>query len=343
MRIITRNEMAWDISRAQYITVYQESYDFGHTDVDECKGAKAILGLVASIAIPFAAPYIAASLGVSSVIGTTLVGAGLGGALGLATGGIKGGLLGLAGGALGGYLNAGSNPLVGTGAGAGVGVPAIGESPGAAAGLSTNVPGSGVAAFTDGGAASVSAPLAGDFSSGVSGGLGSATSSFVEGTPLLGATSNGSVAGFLNGGTGGGTAAASNGIFDNLNPDLKQAGIKLGAQAIGNALTPTPTGAGLQSQADYLNRAQAQGDKVLGLNITQNDARNKDASAVETIAANYDPQYLGNNAATASKNRDNATWAETEARLRTAGYSDQAVPVFCDDIVSKRLRSEAIA
>ena len=61
MRVITRNEMAWDKYHEQYVTTYQESYDFGPIDIDDCKGAKAILGLIGAIAIPFAAPAITSS------------------------------------------------------------------------------------------------------------------------------------------------------------------------------------------------------------------------------------------------------------------------------------------
>ena len=70
MRVITRNEMAWDKYHEQYITTYQESYDFGHMDIDECKGggAKGIIGLIGAIAIPFAAPAIASSLVASGTI-----------------------------------------------------------------------------------------------------------------------------------------------------------------------------------------------------------------------------------------------------------------------------------
>ena len=323
MRVITRNEMAWDKSHEQYVTTYQESYDFGYTDVDECKGggAKGIIGLVAAIAIPFAAPAIAAGLQISTTIGTALVGAGLGGAVGLATGGLKGGLLGAIGGGLGGYFNAASNPLIGTAGNVASG-----------AGLSTAVPGSGVSAFTEGGvgvgsvgavSSSAAAPLAGDLSAGLASGLSSSANIAADGTPLLATGGNGSVSGFLSGGAGGGTAAPS--IFDNLSPNVQEAGLKLGTQLLGNALTPTPQGTGLEAQAAYLNKLQGQSDQAFGANVTQNTARNKDASAVETIAANYDPQYLGNNAETISKNRDAAGWAEAEARLRTQGYSQQAI------------------
>ena len=348
MRVITRNEMAWDKHHEQYITTYQESYDFGHTDIDECKGggAKGIIGLVGAIAIPFAAPAIASSLVASGTIAaasatfaSTAIGVGLGGALGLATGGLKGGLLGAIGGGLGGYFNAPSS--LGS-AGAGLATP-IGSS-----GLDASGNAIGAVSASGVGGSAISGPLgpiAGDFTGLATDGLGATANAglvgvnnFGQSAPLLATGGSGISGATLSPLTDAATgfsvagaaptvpdAATSGGLFSNLSPNLQQAGIKLGTQALGNALTPAPSGAGLQSQADYLNKIQAQGDRAFTLNNIQNDARNKDASAVETIAANYDPQYLGNNAATASKNRDNAAWAETEARLRTAGYSDQAI------------------
>ena len=351
MRVITRNEMAWDKHHEQYITTYQESYDFGHSDIDECKGggAKGIIGLIGAIAIPFAAPLIAQSLVTSQIIAassqvfaSTLIGAGLGGALGFATGGLKGGLLGAIGGGAGGYFNSGFGSSAAGSGGAGLATP-IGSS-----GLDASGNAIGAASASGIGGSAISGPLgpiAGDFTGLATDGLGATANAglvgvnnFGQSAPLLSTGGTGvsgatlspltdTAAGLSVNGAApiASDATTSGGLFSNLSPNLQQAGIKLGTQALGNALTPTPSGAGLQAQADYLNKIQAQGDRAFTLNNIQNDARNKDASNVETIAANYDPQYLGNNAATASKNRDNAAWAETEARLRTAGYSDQAI------------------
>jgi hypothetical protein len=73
------------------------------------KAVKQVVGIVAAIAIPFAAPAIAASIGLSGVIGATagsaLVGAGLGAANAAVTGGNvgRGALLGGIGGGIIGY------------------------------------------------------------------------------------------------------------------------------------------------------------------------------------------------------------------------------------------------
>lgn len=343
MKVITRNEMVWDASQERYITTYESSYDFGWEEVDQCKGggAKGIIGLVASIAIPFAAPAIAGSF-----LGSVAIGAGIG----LVTGGVKGALLGGIGGGLGSYFR-GLDSAAGSGA--------AGLSGGAD--LATAVPGTGVSAFTDGAsalsgaAAATAAPsaLAGDLSSGISSGLGSAATAAQDVTsPLLSSGGSNSVlSGLTDGasssaaglatqipGTGAGAflngGAASNTAFDTFKnsvgnvlntPGVKEAGLKLGAQALGNALTPTPQGATLNGQEGYLNNLQAQSNQAFGLNINQNAARNADAGSVEKIAANYDPQYLGNNAATIAKNRDSAGWADTEARLRTQGFSEAQI------------------
>lgn len=346
MRVITRNELAWDTSHSAYVTTYQESYDFGPTDVEYCKGAKGIIGLVAAIAIPFAAPLIASSLVASGAIAaasatfaSTAIGVGLGGALGLATGGLQGGLLGAIGGGLGGYFNAPSS---------------LG---GAGADLSTSIGSSGldasgapVAAVTSDGVSGASSalsgpagPIAGDFSGLPTDGLGAAgntglvgTSNFGQ-TPLLdtgGASLTGaSVSPITDASLGLNGAAPAQPSFlqnaantiSNLSPNVQQAGLKLGTQALGTLLSPTPQGASLGAQADYLKNIQDQNNQVFNVNSAQLAAKNKDASAVEGIATNYDPQYLGNNAATAAKNRDAAGWADTEARLRTSGYSQEAI------------------
>lgn len=339
--------MAWDKSHEQYGTTYQTSYDFGYTAVDECKGggAKGIIGLVAAIAVPFAAPAIASALvssgaiaAASATFASTAIGAGLGGIVGLATGGLQGGLLGAVGGGLGGYFNAGS-------ASAGVAGSADLSTPIGSSGLDAS--GAAVDGGIGSGASSALAgpagPIAGDFTGLPTGGLG-ASSAGLTGTNTFGQTpllDTGGTAGVnavsspltdASLGLNGPAAAAqpsllqsASNAFNNLSPNVQQAGLKLGTQALGTLLTPAPQGAGVQAQADYLNKIQGQNDQAFGINSAQLQAKNKDAGAVENIAANYDPQYLGNNAATMAKNRDAAGWTDTEARLRTQGYSQQAI------------------
>lgn len=83
----------------------------------------AAVGIVAAVAIPFAAPVIASAIGASGVVGSTLVGATLGAGAGALSGSItgnmgRGALTGAAGGAVGGFLGGGgleatSNALFG--------------------------------------------------------------------------------------------------------------------------------------------------------------------------------------------------------------------------------------
>ena len=69
------------------------------------KGAKSILGIVASIVVPFIAAPIAAAIGISGTLGSTLVGAALGAGASALTGGNP--LLGALGGGIGGYMAGG--------------------------------------------------------------------------------------------------------------------------------------------------------------------------------------------------------------------------------------------
>lgn len=85
----------------------------------------AAVGIVAAVAIPFAAPVIASAIGASGVVGSTLVGAALGAGAGALSGSItgdmgRGALTGAVGGAAGGFLGGGgldaaSNALFGPG------------------------------------------------------------------------------------------------------------------------------------------------------------------------------------------------------------------------------------
>jgi len=106
------------------------------------KGLKGILGIVAAIAIPFAAPFIAGALGLSgliggflgstalgSTLGGALVGAGLGAGTAAATGQSigKGALFGGLGGGIGGFTQAGGlSSLFGGSSSAGAGAGAAG-------------------------------------------------------------------------------------------------------------------------------------------------------------------------------------------------------------------------
>lgn len=74
------------------------------------KGVSSILGIVASIVVPFVAAPIAAAIGISGTIGTTLVGAALGAGASALTGGNP--LLGALGGAAGGFMAGGGGSMV---------------------------------------------------------------------------------------------------------------------------------------------------------------------------------------------------------------------------------------
>ena len=106
---------------------------------------------------------------------------------------------------------------------------------------------------------------------------------------------------------------------------LMNAGIKAGAQYLGNVMTPTPQGLDMGSMNSYLQDQNALGREAFEMNKEQFHDRNKSAEAVENIAANYDPQYLGRNAEAKSKNRDMAAWQDTEARMRAQGYTDNQI------------------
>lgn len=126
------------------------------------KGVKKVLGIVAAIAIPFAAPAIAGAIGLSSAIGgfmaSTVVGAGLGAANAALTGGNVGlGLLtGGIGGAIGGWqagqaaASAAGSTQLGTAA---AGTATTSVAPGAIAGATDSAVGLyGVQAAATGGA-----------------------------------------------------------------------------------------------------------------------------------------------------------------------------------------------
>jgi len=105
------------------------------------KGLKRVLGIVAMIAIPFAAPAISSAIGLSTFLGTTvigaastwvapaLVGAGLGAISAKITGGdpLMGALGGAIGGGLGGYAQGLSASNVAAGTTTGVGTTAASE------------------------------------------------------------------------------------------------------------------------------------------------------------------------------------------------------------------------
>ena len=74
------------------------------------KGVKSVLGIVASIVVPFVAAPIAAAIGISGTIGTTLVGAALGAGASALTGGNP--LLGALTGAAGGFMAGGGGSMV---------------------------------------------------------------------------------------------------------------------------------------------------------------------------------------------------------------------------------------
>lgn len=126
------------------------------------KGVKKVIGLVASIAIPFVAPSIAGAMGISSAIGKSLVGAGLGAAAAKASGGNA--LLGAALGGFGtfartsGMFGGGAKPGMTTGtplaSAAGNMPPVAGAGAGAASGVG------GAAAITGGGAAGIGSTAA---------------------------------------------------------------------------------------------------------------------------------------------------------------------------------------
>ena len=360
MKIITRSEMTWDPVLQQYVVTEEVSEDY-HGPVADCKGggSKGIIGLVGSLAIPFAAPALATTLGVS----TTVAGAGMGAALGLATGGTKGMMLGALGGGLSGYAAGGGKFFGESGLfGGGDAVTGVSGIEGAGSGVSSMGSPTGVEAFTGGsGSGAFSGAIAGgDFAAGYGAGLGGggmfstinpgvsaftgmpaaalgpnpAMSSIAPGSvfdPLDANTggffTEGAAAGDLGTGASGAGAADPNkpGILDKLKEGAVNAGIRLGSQYIADQLVPTPEGLDPDSMNSYLQAQSALDKQVFDLNKQQWMEKNQDADAVENIAANYDPQYLGRNAMAQTMNRDNASWQEMERRLRAQGYDDSYI------------------
>lgn len=119
------------------------------------------------------------------------------------------------------------------------------------------------------------------------------------------------------------------GMFDGLGRKIGEqavnAGIKLGAQYIGNSMTPTPEGLDTETMNSYLKDQMQMQDQVFDMNKAQHYARNDSADAVDNIANNYDPRFLGLNAQAQSKNRDTAAWQDMEAKMRAQGYSEQQI------------------
>lgn len=320
-------------------------------------GLGAVLGIVAAIAIPFAAPAIAEALGVSSVLGvsslaaTAITGGVLGGGLAALEG--QNPLVGAAGGALGSYGAAGgfsgapgavasdasASPSYFSGAGP-TGAPA-------AAGLTGGAGGATVAGGADigpslgglSGVPSTGAAPAGSFITGGSAtsGLGdTAASTLGSATPT--AFNSGASVQSLTGvapAASSAAPAATTTLGDKLaavpgkmaatltNPDhLAQAGLNLGTTAIASALSPKPDMGPLN---DYLAQTTAQAESANAFNMAQGAKKSAVGDQVLQSGQNINPGSTALDALAASNGRSASQWAQQEAQMRAQGYGQDAI------------------
>jgi hypothetical protein len=255
------------------------------------KALKVIVGVVASIAIPFVAPYIAgalgastavaSALGVSAATGAAVAGGLTGAALGAANAALTGGKIGRGAlfGALGGGVGGFNNPMAGIkGATAAAGTTAAGT-----AGTLTEPAGSVVQ------------------------GAGGA------GGSLSGAGAAGSTTGAAAGGT---TAAAAPGFIQNVTSGFKQAvgsvfspenisqaGLQLGASAL--------AGSGMSAEERRaLAAQQSEAQRLTDMGRASDQLRFDQATQMLNDARYFDPEYMGLQSARKEQQRGAISKAE---------------------------------
>jgi len=126
-------------------------------------------------------------------------------------------------------------------------------------------------------------------------------------------------------GTAGTTAipGESSGMFSDFlsNPTVQQAGLKLGAQALGSLATAP----GSSDMKSYLDDVRGMEAKTQAYNMNMADKKAGVGDQLAANAAAMDPDYTAGQAQTASKNRGAAQWDEQEKNMRMHGFDENAI------------------
>jgi len=326
-------------------------------------GGKAVIGLVAAIAAPWAVPALASAMSVSSVVAGAAYGAAAGG---LSTGSVKGALTGGIIGGVGGYFGGGAGAGAAEGTAAGVSAdPSAWAGFDAAQGV-TSLPGFETAATA------VNAPVAGSFDAGLTGGAqGAQAGSFDAGltggaqggAPTLASPPQAGLAapsgptltagpqasnaayqgdaGFDAGMTGKDYASLNSAaptastpgwgskmLSGLTNPEnLASAGLRLGTQFLGGAMSKPDTG-NLESYLDDMRGQQATAN---AFNMNQAEKKNAVGDKMVQTADNYDPGYM---AGLSYANTTNANALGSKQRLdqaRARGASPEELNALANE------------
>ena len=120
--------------------------------------------------------------------------------------------------------------------------------------------------------------------------------------------------------------AAQPSLLDQAKDTLKgvnwgQAGLKLGAQALGSLAT----GAGTGKLTSYLDDIKGLEQQTQQFNMNQANKKAGIGDQLVTNAAGMDPSYTAQQSMTRSKNLSASQWGDTEAALRAHGYDDNYI------------------
>ena len=119
----------------------------------------------------------------------------------------------------------------------------------------------------------------------------------------------------------GGAAASPGGASGAAKTDWTGAGLKLGAQAIGQ-MAQAPGSADMKS---YLEQQQRMEADTQAYNKAMADKKAGVGDTLATNAAAMNPDYYATQQQNAAKNRDSAAWDEQEKRMRAQGMDPAAI------------------
>ena len=249
------------------------------------KALKVIVGVVASVAIPFVAPYIAGALGASTAVagalgvsaatGAAVAGGLTGAALGAANAALTGGKIGRGAlfGALGGGIGGFNNPMAGI--------------KGATA--------SGTSLGLQGGASTLSANAAPSAVAGTTAATGAAATG-----AAAGGTTAAAAPGFVQSVTNGFKQAVGT-VFSPEN--ISQAGLQLGASAL--------AGSGMSAaERRALAAQQSEAQRLTDMSRASDQLRFDQATQMLNDARYFDPEYMGLQSARKEQQRGAISKAE---------------------------------
>lgn len=353
--IYTRVSYEWDGVAERYVVREKQGFEYDGPIVF-AKGGGGILGavvmVVAAVFAPYALPAIAEAMSVSSVVAGAIYGGGVGMLSSAISGGniLQGGLMGALGGAAGGALMGGAEtggafgptpdggnimtsagPTVAPSATADVAAQA---SNAGGANLSGGFDVDGFSTITDAsmpqGATAqtqsptldVNAPSAAPQAGLDTSVVGQQPSQYSDWMSNPGQSGGVSPEEALRGEAAGSPKmTAPGGVFDGFN--FQKAGLELGKAALGNVLGPkTPD---MSTYNSYLGSLTDANKRAMDFNM---DMANKKAAIGTQLSADANamsPDYYAQQQQTAQKNRDASLWADTEQRMRAAGYGDAQI------------------